>query len=186
MRITGYAAGLAETGPRRGPQNIFINGRMVRDKTITHAIIDAYSVASIKERSPEVHLFIEMPLDAVDVNVHPSKAEVRFREQSLIHELVRRALGDALGRGPAPPLVLTPPAARSRVCQGSTMTLPGVLESGDYPSRWITARRPLRAPGCRLRCLGSGALGAWSPDKARRLEPGAGSRRAVLPRPSAP
>jgi DNA mismatch repair protein MutL len=136
VRITGYVAALAETGPRRGPQNIFINGRMVRDKTITHAIIDAYSVASIKERSPEVHLFIEMPLDAVDVNVHPSKAEVRFREGSLIHELVRRALGDALGRGPAPPLVLTPPAEIGGVA-GHTLTLPGVLASGYYPSRWI-------------------------------------------------
>ena len=55
--------------------------------------------ASIKERSPEVHLFIEMPPDAVDVNVHPTKAEVRFREQSLVHEVVRRALMDALGAG---------------------------------------------------------------------------------------
>ena len=146
VRITGYAAGLAETGPRRGPQNIFINGRMVRDKTITHAIIDAYSVASIKERSPEVHLFIEMPLDAVDVNVHPSKAEVRFREQSLIHELVRRALGDALGRGPAPPLVLTPPAEIAGL-PGHTMTLPGVLGSGSYPSRWQAPGSRLQAPG---------------------------------------
>ena len=56
-------------------------------------------MASIKERSPEVHLFIEMPPDAVDVNVHPTKAEVRFREQSLVHEVVRRALMDALGAG---------------------------------------------------------------------------------------
>ena len=56
------------------------------------------AMASIKERSPEVHLFIEMPPDAVDVNVHPTKAEVRFREQSLVHEVVRRALMDALGQ----------------------------------------------------------------------------------------
>jgi DNA mismatch repair protein MutL len=53
----------------------------------------------IRERSPEVHLYIEIPADRVDVNVHPTKAEVRFREQSLVHELVRRAVGDALGRG---------------------------------------------------------------------------------------
>jgi DNA mismatch repair protein MutL len=136
LRIVGYAAALAETGPRRGPQNVFVNGRMVRDRTISHAIIDAYSVASIKERSPEVHLFIEMPLDAVDVNVHPTKAEVRFRDQSLVHELVRRALGDALGRGPAPPLVLTPPTEFTGV-PGRTLTLPGVLSGGVYPSRWI-------------------------------------------------
>jgi DNA mismatch repair protein MutL len=48
-------------GRRRGPQHVFVNRRIVRDRTIAHAIGDAYSVASIKERSPEVHLFIEMP-----------------------------------------------------------------------------------------------------------------------------
>ena len=52
IRVEGFIAPLAETGPRRGPQNVFINGRLVRDKTIAHAIGDAYSVASIKERSP--------------------------------------------------------------------------------------------------------------------------------------
>ena len=51
---------------------------------------------------PEVHLFIEMPPDRVDVNVHPTKAEVRFLEQSLVHEVVRRGLGDALGQGRRP------------------------------------------------------------------------------------
>ena len=192
VRITGYVAGLAETGPRRGPQNIFVNGRMVRDKTIAHAIIDAYSVASIKERSPEVHLFIEMPLEAVDVNVHPSKAEVRFREQSLIHELVRRALGDALGRGPAPPLVLTPPTELAGV-PGQTMTLPGVLDSGYYRAAGCLAvrrRRPsrsgLRAPGPRRR-FGSGALtgGRTSPG-GRSLEPGAWDRRPPSIRPMIP
>ena len=109
--LIGYIAALAEQGPTRGPQNVFINRRIVKDRTIAHAIIDAYSVASIKERSPEVHLFIEMPPDTVDVNVHPTKAEVRFRDQSFIHELVRRALGDALGRGPAPELQLVAPAS---------------------------------------------------------------------------
>ena len=99
MRLTGYIAALAEQGPTRGPQNVFINRRIVKDRTIAHAIIDAYSQASIKERSPEVHLFIEMAPDAVDVNVHPTKAEVRFRDQSLVHEVVRRALMDALGAG---------------------------------------------------------------------------------------
>jgi DNA mismatch repair protein MutL len=149
VSIAGYVAPLADTGPRRGPQNVFINGRLVRDRTITHAIIDAYSVASIKERSPEVHLFIEMPLDAVDVNVHPTKAEVRFREQSLVHEVVRRALTDALGRSGAPALTLSAPESHgglnfsaglsgvlSGLAPGETMPIPGVLAGGFYPSRW--------------------------------------------------
>src|SRR6188508_3483750 len=102
--VKGYVAALAEQGPTRGSQNVFVNRRIVKDKTIAHAIIDAYSSASIKERSPEVHLFLEMPADALDVNVHPTKAEVRFREQSLVHEVVRRALMEALGHSGAPQL----------------------------------------------------------------------------------
>ena len=104
--VFGFAAALAETGPTRGPQNVFVNGRIVKDRTIAHAILDAYSVASNRERSPEVHLILAIPPDRVDVNVHPTKAEVRFREQSLDHELVRHAVGDALGRGAVPELQL--------------------------------------------------------------------------------
>ena len=140
--LIGYIAALAEQGPTRGPQNVFINRRIVKDRTIAHAIIDAYSVASIKERSPEVHLFIEMPPDTVDVNVHPTKAEVRFRDQSFIHELVRRALGDALGRGPAPELQLVAPASAEP--QPTTLPLPASY-SAVFPSRWtVGASAPTR------------------------------------------
>ena len=134
IRLTGFIAALAEQGPTRGPQNVFINRRIVRDKTIAHAIIDSYSQASIKERSPEVHLFIEMPPDALDVNVHPTKAEVRFRDQSLVHEVVRRALRDALGSSAAPQLQLRPEHMNQ---QPFTASLPNVLSGGAYPNRWI-------------------------------------------------
>src|SRR5574342_156303 len=96
VKLLGYVAALAEQGPTRGPQNVFVNRRIVKDRTIAHAVLDAYSTASIKERSPEVHLFIAMPPDALDVNVHPTKAAVRFREQSLVHDVVRRAFMEAL------------------------------------------------------------------------------------------
>jgi DNA mismatch repair protein MutL len=135
IRLTGYVAALAEQGPTRGPQNLFVNRRIVKDRTIAHAVIDAYSMASIKERSPEVHLFIEMPTEAVDVNVHPTKAEVRFREPSLVHEVVRRALMDALGQGGVPQLQLRPETAVTP--QPGNVSLPGVVASGVYPNRWI-------------------------------------------------
>jgi DNA mismatch repair protein MutL len=136
VKLLGYIAALAEQGPTRGPQNLFVNRRIVKDRKVAHAVIDAYSQASIKERSPEMHLFIEMPHDAVDVNVHPTKAEVRFRDQSYIHELVRRTLGDALGRGPAPELQLEAP--RGLTPQPSTLPLPHAFTS-VLPSRWSTA-----------------------------------------------
>jgi len=135
LRLSGYIAALAEQGPTRGPQNVFVNRRIVKDRTIAHAIIDAYSVASIKERSPEVHLFIDMPADAVDVNVHPTKAEVRFRDQSLVHEVVRRGLMDALGEGGVPQLQLRPDIHAP--ADPLTVALPGVLAGGVYPNRWL-------------------------------------------------
>jgi DNA mismatch repair protein MutL len=133
VKVFGYVAALAEQGPTRGPQNVFVNRRIVKDRTIAHAIIDSYSVASIKERSPEVHLFIEMPFDALDVNVHPTKAEVRFRDQSFVHEVIRRTLGDALGRGPAPELVLKAPPLDDS--QPTTLPLPASYGT-TFPSRW--------------------------------------------------
>ena len=133
VKVLGYIAALAEQGPTRGPQNVFVNRRIVKDRTIAHAIIDSYSVASIKERSPEVHLFISMPPASVDVNVHPTKAEVRFRDQSYIHEVIRRTLGDALGRGPAPELQLEAPSPYER--PATTLPLPTTY-AGTFPSRW--------------------------------------------------
>ena len=152
VRILGYIAALAEIGPNgapqggptRGPQNVFINRRIVRDRTIAHAILDAYSVASIKERSPEVHLFIEMPREAVDVNVHPTKAEVRFRDQSYMHQVVRRALADTLGRGPAPELTLEPSQAPAP--QPFTLPLPASY-GAVIPSRWRTDFPGSTSPG---------------------------------------
>jgi DNA mismatch repair protein MutL len=135
VKVLGYIAALAEQGPTRGPQNVFVNRRIVKDRTIAHAIIDSYSVASIKERSPEVHLFISMPPASVDVNVHPTKAEVRFRDQSHIHEVIRRTLGDALGRGPAPELQLQSPSPYDR--PAVTLPLP-TSYAGTFPSRWAS------------------------------------------------
>jgi DNA mismatch repair protein MutL len=104
IRITGFVAALAEQGPVRGPQHVFVNRRIVRDRSLQHAITDAYSTATIRERSPEVHLFLELAPDRVDVNVHPTKAEVRFLEPGLVHEVLRRALIDALGKPAVPNL----------------------------------------------------------------------------------
>jgi DNA mismatch repair protein MutL len=175
--IIGYVAALAEQGPTRGPQNVFVNRRIVRDRTIAHAIIDAYSVASIKERSPEVHLFLSMPHTAVDVNVHPTKAEVRFRDQSYVHEVVRRALGDALGRGPAPELQLEAP--RPFEPPGATLPLPASY-AGTFPSRWTVGSAPA-APSH----LGTFAPshGTLAPSHLRTVAPSEGTSGAPLLRP---
>ncbi len=146
MSVTGFIAALAEQGPVRGPQHVFVNRRLVKDRTIAHAISSAYSVATIKERSPEVHLFIEVPPDRVDVNVHPTKAEVRFLDQSLVHEVLRRALVDALGQGGVPELVLNHGTVRDPEPLGTS--LPWSFGQGTLtPSPFGTAGRAFGAAG---------------------------------------
>ena len=178
VRIVGYVAALAEQGPTRGPQNVFVNRRIVRDRTIAHAIIDAYSVASIKERSPEVHLFVSMPHTAVDVNVHPTKAEVRFRDQSYVHEVMRRALGDTLGRGPAPELQLEAP--RPFEAPGTTLPLPASY-AGTFPSRWTVGSDPT-APS-HLSTVAPSQLGTVAPSHLPTVAPNESSSGAPLLRP---
>jgi len=123
ITIRGFIAALTDEGPVRGPQHVFVNRRIVRDRTITHAIQQAYSVATIKERSPEVHLFIDLPPDRVDVNVHPTKAEVRFLDQGLVHEVLRRAVVDALGQGAAPELILAAPSVPEALAREMVLPL---------------------------------------------------------------
>jgi DNA mismatch repair protein MutL len=133
VRVTGWVAPLADHGRARGMQNVFVNSRVVKDRTITHAILDAYGAATIKERSPEAHLFLDMPPGDVDVNVHPTKAEVRFRQPSFVHEIVRHALEDALGQGGAPELHLR---REPVTAWPAPLAIPGVVGGGVDQNRW--------------------------------------------------
>ena len=137
-----------------------------------------------------MHLFIEMPPRCVDVNVHPTKAEVRFREQSLIHEVIRRALVDALGRGPAPALVLAPSLPDAGGPEATT------LLHSRRARRWLrsqplaAARCPVvgtSAPGATLRAASAPARGTRHEASHPALAPSTqhGHRRCTPMTPSA-
>ena len=89
----------------------YINGRFVRDRVVQHAILEAYRTLLEKRRYPIAVLFIDMPPEAVDVNVHPTKHEVRFRNQQQVHDFIVSALRQRLHQGaftPAAPFSVTP------------------------------------------------------------------------------
>jgi DNA mismatch repair protein MutL len=142
LQIEGFVAALGDQGPTRGAQNVFVNRRIVKDRTIAHAIIEAYSVATIKERSPEVHLFLTIAPDRVDVNVHPTKAEVRFLEQSLVHEVLRRGLGDALGQGRAPEVQFHLEGGAEQPIVPTAMAIPGIMAGAAVGNRWNREQLP--------------------------------------------
>jgi DNA mismatch repair protein MutL len=75
---------------------VFVNGRLIRDRTVQHALTEGYRNILPPTVFPVVLLFIELPNEEVDANVHPSKTEVRFRQQSLVHDFVRDSVRAAL------------------------------------------------------------------------------------------
>jgi DNA mismatch repair protein MutL len=97
LRLMGLASLPAYSRAGRDAQYLFVNGRFVRDKLLTHAVREAYRDILHHDRHPAYVLFLEMPPELVDVNVHPAKTEVRFREARGMHQFVFHALQKALG-----------------------------------------------------------------------------------------
>jgi len=99
IRLTGYAGLPTLNRGNAAMQFLFVNGRPVRDKLLLGALRGAYRDFLASDRYPLVALFLELPMDSVDVNVHPAKTEVRFRDAALVRGLivsaVRHALADA-------------------------------------------------------------------------------------------
>ena len=96
MRLTGFAGLPTLNRGTSGAQYLFVNGRPVRDKLLLGAVRGAYQDFLARDRHPVLALFLELPPEAVDVNVHPAKAEVRFREAGLVRGLIVGALKHAL------------------------------------------------------------------------------------------
>ncbi len=131
LRLLGRG-GIARLFPvfSRDAQYFFVNGRFVRDKLIAHALREAYRDILHLDRHPAFVLFLEMNAEGVDVNVHPTKIEVRFRDPRALHQFVFHAIDKAL----AMPHVESPAAVlfrRSRKPPGS----------GDNQRCWLSRSR---------------------------------------------
>ncbi len=96
LRLHGWLAAPAYSRAQTDQQYFYVNGRMVRDKVLSHAVRLAYQDVLYHGRHPAFLLFLEMDPALVDVNAHPAKAEVRFRESRLVHDYVHRTLKEAL------------------------------------------------------------------------------------------
>jgi DNA mismatch repair protein MutL len=96
LRLTGFYSKPELQKLNRNSIYIFVNKRLIRDRLLLHAITEAYRNVIPPTSFPVVLLFLEMPPEEVDVNVHPAKTEVRFRQQTLVHDFVRDSLRTAL------------------------------------------------------------------------------------------
>jgi DNA mismatch repair protein MutL len=96
LRLSGFFSKPELQKLNRNSIYIFVNKRLIRDRLLLHAISEAYRNVIPPTSFPVVLLFLEIPAEEVDVNVHPAKTEVRFRQQNLIHDFVRDSLRTAL------------------------------------------------------------------------------------------
>jgi DNA mismatch repair protein MutL len=123
LEVRGFAGRPVDALPRREAQHVFVNGRVVQDRVLSHAISQAYGNTMPPGRHPALFLFIRMDPATVDVNVHPQKTEVRFRDSSRVHQTVRATIADALSQGGAVPSLedLRPGSAQAAAVREATL-----------------------------------------------------------------
>jgi DNA mismatch repair protein MutL len=162
--LTGFVSRPDRHRPTMAGIHWFVNRRAVRDRLLQHALVEVYRELLPRGRFPAAVLFLSVPLDAVDVNVHPTKREVRFEDPQWIHRLVRRAVRAAIAErrwigahpgAPDSPQADTTIASRERqgdataAAEGGAVTIPRVEDlrsEGPADGDWIFAARDGEEP----------------------------------------
>lgn len=179
MRLRGLVADPACDRGTARMQYLFVNGRHVKDRSLQHAITEAYRGLMMVGRHPVAFLFLEVPPGEVDVNVHPAKSEVRFHQPQAIHHLIFGAIKDRLRREelvpplrPASEFRFDPPAPVQRTL---SMPPPPAAPRSFFEPRVTEARVPDSQPG---------GHESWPIDSARQTVPSAGIDRDPAPQPA--
>jgi DNA mismatch repair protein MutL len=150
MRLSGFVSKPELQKLNRNSIYVFANGRLIRDRLILHAFTEAYRNIIPPTSYPVVLLFIEMPPQEIDVNVHPAKTEVRFRQGSFVHDFVRDTVRTALMR--ARPAAEFLSALHSAPTAGSSLMvdvspLPGIDQPSVAPSEFLQQQAEAQSEG---------------------------------------
>jgi DNA mismatch repair protein MutL len=142
MRLHGFVSKPEIQKLNRNSIYVFVNGRLIRDRLVQHGLTEAYRNIIPPSVYPVVLLFLELPPGEVDVNVHPSKTEVRFRQPTLMHDFVRDTVRAALMKARPAPQFTTEIRAHATASSGLT---PGAREWEPPSDLTAASSAPARA-----------------------------------------
>jgi DNA mismatch repair protein MutL len=145
IRVTGFTSRPEVQRPNRNRIYIFVNRRLVRDRLLLHAISEAYRNIVPPGVFPMVLLFLDLPYQEVDVNVHPAKIEVRFRHPQFVHDFTRDALRHALSL--ARPIPGFPAARAAAAATGAGYPAAGAPNSGPGSANGVLGPESFSTPG---------------------------------------
>ena len=170
LRLSGFAGSPAFSRGSRDAQFAFVNGRFVRDKLLAHALRQAYQDMLHGDRHPAYVLFLELDPLGVDVNVHPAKTEVRFRDARAIHQFVFHAVSKALSgsaaQASAPAVLAVPAAGGTQFQRAPYQSSLGVAQpAAAYQAMFSPPPGPALAPA------GAGARAAFDSIRAAAPAP---------------
>ncbi len=132
VKISGYVGKPENSKKRRGDQYFFVNGRFIKSAYLNHSVAEAYRELIAADAHPSYYLFLEVSPESIDINIHPTKTEIKFQDEKIIYALLHSAVKRALGKANLAPSLDFNSEMSFEIDYTKTVSQPTVTVNKDY------------------------------------------------------